>query len=156
MNRLLLKIVMIGAGGSLLVSNSMFSQIIPPTKKAAHVEIVQGPTLEFAREDFAIVRWTTNNPGGDPEHFAIAHFGTNPKELNRTAKTHIQVNQEHPQTMFRVRIEGLTPRTTYYYTVTSIESSGASDGVTSPVEHFTTPGPGERFEAFPQPAQQPK
>jgi hypothetical protein len=140
-NRLLLKLAMIAAGGSLLVSNSTFSQLIPPAKKAEHVAILQGPTLEFAREDLVILRWTTNNPGGDPDHFAIAHYGTNPKELNQTAKNHIRLNQAHPETMFRVRIDGLTPRTTYYYTVTSTESGGKSDGVTSSVRHFTTPGP---------------
>jgi hypothetical protein len=148
--------VMLVAGGSLLIPNSALSQLVPPAKKTAHVEIIQGPALEFAREDLVIVRWTTNNPGGDPDHVAIAHFGTNPKELNRTAKNHIRINQEHPQTMFRVRIDGLTPRTTYYYTVSSTESGGNSDFVTSPVKQFTTPGPGEHFEAFPEPAQQPK
>jgi len=156
MNRLLLKIVMIGAGGSLLISNSTFSQLIPPAKRAAHVEIMQGPVLEFAREDLAIVRWTTNNPGGDPDHFAIVHYGTNPKELNQITKNHLRLNQDHPETMFRVRIDGLTPRTTYYYTVTSTESGGKSDGVRCPVEHFTTPGPGERFEAYPEPAPRPR
>jgi hypothetical protein len=53
------------AAGSLLISNAVFSQTIPPpAKKAAHVEITQGPVLEVARGDLAIVRWTTNNPGG--------------------------------------------------------------------------------------------
>jgi hypothetical protein len=40
---------------------------------------------------------------------------------------------------------GLTPRTTYYYRVTSVESNGKSDGVKSTVKQFTTPGPGERI-----------
>ena len=38
--------------------------ILPAAKQAGHVEIVQGPALEFARDDLAIIRWTTNNPGG--------------------------------------------------------------------------------------------
>ena len=42
----------------------------------------------------------------------------------------------------------------YYYKVTSTESHGKSDGVESPVNQFTTPGPGERIVAYPpQPAQ---
>ena len=45
--------------------------------------------------------------------------------------------------MFRVSLDSLTPRTTYYYTVDSIQASGESDGVKSPVAKFTTPGPGE-------------
>lgn len=155
MNRLLLKIVMIGAGSSLLISTATFSQILPPAKKAAHVKIIQGPTLEFARQDLAIVRWTTNNPGGSDDHFAVAHYGTNPKDLNLTAKNHIRLNQGHAETMFRVRLDGLSPQTTYYYQVTSTESNGKSDGVESPIKHFTTPGPGERIEAYPQPTSRP-
>jgi hypothetical protein len=37
-------------------------------------------------------------------------------------------------------MDGLRPRTTYYYTVDSIEANGKSDGVRSTVKHFTTPG----------------
>jgi len=54
-----------------------------------------------------------------------------------------QVNQGHTHTTFRVRLYDLTPRTTYYYTVTSEESNGTSDGVKSTVRTFTTPAPGE-------------
>jgi hypothetical protein len=46
-------------------------------------------------------------------------------------------------------MEGLKPRTTYYYRVSSEESNGKSDGVESTVNQFTTPGPGERIVAFP-------
>jgi hypothetical protein len=38
-----------------------------------------------------------------------------------------------------VRLDDLKPRTTYYYTVDSMEATGKSDGVKSPVNHFTTP-----------------
>ena len=53
--------------------------------------------------------------------------------------------------MFRVRIDRLTPQTTYYYMVTSMGADGASDGVESPVNQFTTPTPGEQIVAYPQP-----
>jgi hypothetical protein len=36
-------------------------------------------------------------------------------------------------------MRGLEPQTTYYYTVTSMESNGKSDGVKSKVLQFTTP-----------------
>jgi phosphodiesterase/alkaline phosphatase D-like protein len=154
-NRLLLKIVMMGAGGGLLISNATFSQILPPAKKAAHVKITQGPALEFARQDLAIVRWTTNNPGGSDDHFAIVHYGTNPKDLNLTAKNHIRLNQSHSETIFRARLMGLSPGTTYYYKVDSTESNGNSDGAVSSIKHFTTPSPGQRIEAYPQPISRP-
>jgi hypothetical protein len=41
--------------------------------------------------------------------------------------------------VFRVRIEDLRPKTTYYYTVDSMEPNGKSDGVTSLIKAFTTP-----------------
>ena len=67
------------------------------------------------------------------------HYGTDPNNLSQTAKSPIRVNRAHPYTGFRVRMPGLTPKTTYYYTVASAEPNGKSDGVKSPVKHFTTP-----------------
>ena len=37
---------------------------LPPQKKAAHIQITQGPALESAYGNWAFVRWTSNNPGG--------------------------------------------------------------------------------------------
>jgi hypothetical protein len=85
-----------------------------------------------------IIRWTSNNPGGSPEHFGVVHYGTDPKNLSQTAKSHIRLNQNHRYTIFRVRMENLKPRTTYYYTVDSTEANGRSDGVTTTVKSFTT------------------
>jgi hypothetical protein len=66
---MLLKTVMAAAVGSLLICNAAFSQTLPPpAKKAAHVEIKQGPALELVRGDLAIIRFTTNNPGGTDDH----------------------------------------------------------------------------------------
>jgi hypothetical protein len=67
------------------------------------------------------------------------HYGTDPNNLSQTAKSPIRLNQSHPSTIFRVRIQGLKPATTYYYTVESEEANGTSDGVTSPVNKFTIP-----------------
>ena len=118
--------------------------ILPAANQAAHVEIVQGPVLEFARDDLAIIRWTTNNPGGSDDHFAVIQYGTDPANLSQTAKSHIRLNRGHPQTIFRVRVDGLKPQTTYYYTVTSMGSDGVGDGAESRVEQFTTPSLGQR------------
>jgi hypothetical protein len=147
MNRLLLKIAITIAAGSLLFSNSIAAaqvspysakELPPPAMKATRVHITQGPELESATDNSAIITWRSNNPGGSDEHYAVAHYGTNPKELSQTAKSHIRLNQTHSYTVFRVRIDDLKPRTTYYYTVDSMEADGTSDGVKSPVRHFTT------------------
>ena len=68
----------------------------------------------------------------------MVHYGTNPKDLSQTAKSPIRLNPGHSYTVFRVRIDGLQPRTTYYYTVDSMEANGMGDGVRSAVKHFTT------------------
>ncbi len=133
------------AAVGIVFSNPSAAQILAPAKPAAHVKIIQGPTLELAHDDLAIVRWTTTNPGGDDEHFAIAHYGTDPSDLSQTAKSHIRLNRTHPETMFRVRLAGLKPQTTYYYWVTSAGGNGTSDDVKSAVSHFTTPAPGKRI-----------
>jgi phosphodiesterase/alkaline phosphatase D-like protein len=88
--------------------------------------------------DRAIITWTSNNPGGTPEHYAVAHYGTDPKNLTQTARSPMRLNPSHSNTVFRVIIDGLQPRTTYYYTVESTESNGNSDGIKSAVGHFTT------------------
>jgi hypothetical protein len=112
--------------------------------------IIKGPAFELTLDDLAIVRWTSTNPGGDDEHFAVAHYGTHPSDLSQTAKSPIRLNRAHPETIFRVRILGLKPQTTYYYWVTSIESNGESDGVKSAVNQFTRPPLGHRIVAYPQ------
>jgi hypothetical protein len=94
--------------------------------------------MERVDPDFAIIRWTSNNPGGSPEHFGVVHYGTSPKELSQTAKSPIRLNPSHSYTVFRVRMDDLKPATTYYYKVDSVESNGNGDGVKSPVKHFTT------------------
>lgn len=123
---------------ALLCPKPVAAQIPPPAKRSPRVQITEGPELESAQETEAIVRWTSNNPGGSDEHFAVIHYGTDPKNLNLTAKSHIRLNQQHSHTIFRVRVLDLQPHTMYYYTVDSAQGNGTSDGVTSPVKSFTT------------------
>jgi hypothetical protein len=48
------------------------------------------------------------------------------------------LNPGHPYTVFRVRLDGLRPRTTYCYRVDSRDAGGTDDGVKSPILQFTT------------------
>jgi hypothetical protein len=139
MNKLLLKLATVVTVCSLLYSTPAATQVSPTTNKAARVRIMQGPEIERADPDFAIIRWISNNPGGSPEHYGIVRYGTDPTKLNQTAKSPIRLNPSHSYTVFRVRIGGLKPRTTYYYTVDSTEAKGKGDEVKSAVKHFTTP-----------------
>ena len=99
MHRLLLLLAMALTAGGLLFpkpGHAQTGQILPPTKPAAHVRITEGPALESVRDNLAIIRWTSNNPGGTDEHFGIVHYGTDPGNLSQTAKSHIRLNQNHP------------------------------------------------------------
>ncbi len=137
MNRLLRKLAMTVTVGSLFYPTPGLCQESPTTEKAAKVQITEGPEIE--RNDFVvIIRWTSNNPGGSPEHYGIVHYGINLKELSQIAKSPIRLNPLHSETIFRVRIDDLKPRTTYYYMVDSMESNGRRDGMKSTVHHFTT------------------
>jgi phosphodiesterase/alkaline phosphatase D-like protein len=133
MNRVILLLAISVLSGGLLAQES------PTTKKAQHVRIIQGPKIELARQNLTIIRWTTSNPGGDPVHYGIVHYGTNPHNLIDTAKSPIRLNPDHASSVFRVRLDNLKSGTTYYYRVDSIEASGERDGVTSTLGHFRTP-----------------
>ncbi|MBV8737365.1 MAG: fibronectin type III domain-containing protein [Alphaproteobacteria bacterium] len=152
MKRPLVHVVIIaGASAGLLFSTAGLAQVLPLQKRAEHVEITKGPELESAVSYMAIVRWTTTNPRGLDEHYGIVYYGTNPDDLSAVARGHIRLNRAHPEIIFRVRLQGLEPKTTYYYRVTSVDSAGKSDGEESNVNHFTTPSEGQGINNYPQP-----
>jgi phosphodiesterase/alkaline phosphatase D-like protein len=134
----MLRVLTIALTAALLCPKPIAAQLIPPAKKASHVQITEGPALESAQDTWAIITWTSSNPGGSDEHFGVVHYGTDPKDLSQTAKSHIRLNQQHSYTVFRVRVLNLQPHTTYYYTVDSMDPNGTSDGVKSPVKQFAT------------------
>jgi hypothetical protein len=139
MNKPPLKLMLTVMAVSFFYSSQVYTQESPTTKKAARVRITQGPKIERVDPDFAIISWTSNNPGGSPEHYGIVRYGTEPTNLNQAAKSPIRLNPGHSYTVFRVRMDGLKPRTTYYYMVDSTGTDGKGDGVKSAVKHFTTP-----------------
>jgi hypothetical protein len=138
MKRLLAKLAMTFTAAFLLYPTLLAAQASPTTKKAPRVSIKEGPELEAATERLAIIRWRSVNPGGSPEHFGVVHYGTSTGNLSETAKSPIRLNPGHRETVFRVRVPDLKPKTTYYYTVESMGADGTNDGVKSPVKHFTT------------------
>src|SRR6266404_9439837 len=139
MNRLLLKLMMTVMVANLVYSTPVATQESPTTKKAARVRITHGPEIERADPNLAIIRWTSNNPGGSPVHYGVVRYGTDRTKLDQTAKSPIRLNPGHSESVFRVRVYDLKPRTTYYYTVDSMEANGKSDQVKSTVKRFTTP-----------------
>ena len=132
MNKVLLTLTILVLSGSLLAQES------PVTTRAEQVKISDGPEAPLVGGYLTVIRWTVNNPGGLPVHYAVVHYGTDPKNLNLTAKNQIRLNPYHTSTVFRVNLYDLPPKTIYYYTVESVDSGGASDGVKSPTKVFTT------------------
>jgi hypothetical protein len=143
MNQQLITLIIAAAVGGILSPHRLAAQISPTTPKATRVRILQGPELDQANDYLTIIRWTTNNPGGSPVHYGVVHYGSDPKDLNQTAKSPIRLNPAHSETIFRVRIQALKAGMTYYYTVESKGADDTSDGVKSTMKHFTVgPQPG--------------
>ncbi|HTA66830.1 MAG TPA: fibronectin type III domain-containing protein [Bryobacteraceae bacterium] len=132
MNKALLALIIIIMSGNLLAQES------PVTPRAERVRISDGPEVPLVGGYLTVLRWMVNNPGGLPVHYGVVHYGTDPKNLSQTAKNSIRLNPYQSSTVFRVNLYDLPPKTTYYYTVESQDSSGKSDGVTSPTKTFTT------------------
>ena len=130
--------------GLAAIASCLIPRRCPPADAAAAAanhtatQITAGPELEIANETLAIIRWTTTNPGGTDLHYGIVHYGTDAKHLSQVAKSPNRRNPSHPDMIFRVRIAGLNPQTTYYYTVESSGATGVNDGVLSPIKTFKT------------------
>ena len=122
----------------MILSGSMLAQESPITPRAERAQISEGPEVPLVGGYLTVIRWTVNNPGGLPVHYAVMHYGTDPKNLSQTAKNSIRLNPYHSSTVFRVNLYDLPSKTTYYYTVESMDSSGKSDGIRSPIKTFTT------------------
>ena len=122
----------------LVLSGTVLAQESPVTPRAEHVQIIQGPEVPLVGGYLTVIRWTVNNPGGLPVHYGVVHYGTDPKALSQTAKNPIRLNPTHSESVFRVKLYSLPPKTTYYYTVESMDSRGRSDEVRSPIKTFTT------------------
>jgi phosphodiesterase/alkaline phosphatase D-like protein len=113
-------------------------RVIAAARTRDSVQITSGPELETVNGTLAIIRWTTTNPGGTGLHYGIVHYGTDAMSLSQVAKSPNRRNPSHPDMIFRVRVAGLKPQTTYYYAVESTSATGVSDGVFSSVRTFQT------------------
>ena len=122
----------------MILSGSLLAQESPITPRAERVQISEGPEVPLVGGYLTVIRWTVNNPGGLPVHYGVVHYGSDPKNLSQTAKNSIRLNPYHSSTVFRVNLYDLPPKTTYYYTVESMDSAGKTDGVTSSTKKFTT------------------
>jgi phosphodiesterase/alkaline phosphatase D-like protein len=130
--------IMLGVSGMIL-SNGIAGGPGPDSDQPAGARITEGPVLERATAGSAIIRWTTTNPGGTDLHYAIAHYGTGRENLTQISRSPNRRNRNHADMIFRVRLDGLRPGTTYYYWVESVQANGVPDSARSSLGRFTTP-----------------
>jgi len=138
MRRLILVLALVVAFAGLTLLHFPAARVIAVVPAHNVAQITAGPELESTNESMAIIRWTTTNPGGTDLHYGVVHYGTDAKKLSEVAKSPNRRNPSHPDMIFRVRIAGLNPQTTYYYTVESTSATGVNDGVSSHTKTFKT------------------
>jgi hypothetical protein len=110
-----------------------------PAAAGAAGNIIDGPTVERATANSAIISWIAKNPEGTDLHYAVAHYGISSQNLAEIAKSPNRRNKSHAEMTFRVLLQDLKPGTTYFYWVESLQANGNSDGGRSGVSQFKTP-----------------
>jgi len=96
-----------------------------------NVKITNGPVIEQATDNQAIIAWSTNVNSG-----TVLRYGTDAKQLNQTAKA------QWGGTDHRVTVQNLEPNKTYYFRVVANEAEGTGSRARSDVFSFTTPSQG--------------
>jgi hypothetical protein len=104
------------------------------------LQIVNGPTVEAADSNSAVIAWSTNTGGS-----SVVRYGTDPSNLSQTAQT----EYERGQGTHRVTIKNLQPNTTYYYQVVSAQGQGTGTMAQSQVGQFTTSAAGQNASKVP-------
>ena len=128
----------------LIFSVQAVSQQPPAGKKVGRMQIIEGPVLESATHNSAIVRWKTNTGSSLIEH-SLVHYGTDPKDLSSKAESLNRWNRNLPYMIHRVYVMKLKPGTKYYYTVESVRGDGTFlGGKSNTINHFTTSSTGRR------------
>lgn len=134
------------------LSNRVVADDQSPGNATAHrMQITEGPQLESATDSSAIIRWTADSIKGTSLRYGVVHYGTDLHGLSQTAKSPNRWNGVLPAMIYRVQVNHLKPATTYFYRVESVDAKDVSEGPESAVNQFTTPPPGERIVADPQP-----
>src|SRR6201981_1399529 len=78
----------------MILSGRLLAQESPITPRPERVQISEGPEVPLVGGYLTVIRWTVNNPGGLPVHYAVVHYGKDPKNLSETAKNSIRLNPE--------------------------------------------------------------
>lgn len=93
------------------------------------VAMVQEPTVRSTGNTWVVIVWTTN-----VETSSIVQYGIDRNNLSQT----IGLSYVNNRKTHRVRVDHLTPGTTYYFVAESAQSGGIGREATSTVAQFTT------------------
>ncbi|HKU25174.1 MAG TPA: fibronectin type III domain-containing protein [Candidatus Sulfotelmatobacter sp.] len=113
---------------SLLISTAAIAQTNQnPTdgdndQAAARASITQGPTIQYADDQFAVITWTTDQPFP-----SRVFYGKDPSNLNQVAEDTKSLSLRH-----QINLRNLQPSTTYYFRIDTGQGTAAvnsSDGV---------------------------
>ncbi|HYL97238.1 MAG TPA: fibronectin type III domain-containing protein [Terriglobales bacterium] len=112
--------------------------IVPPPQasNAVVAHITQGPTIEYADDQFAVVTWNT-----DVATESRVYYGTDQKNLSQVSENH------NSRTFHRLDLQNLQPNTTYYFRI----DTGSPSTVAS--NSFQTVATGAAAERDLQPAR---
>jgi phosphodiesterase/alkaline phosphatase D-like protein len=105
----------------------LWAVVLAGAQTNTNLQITNGPTVEHADSNSAVVAWSTNTNAS-----TLLKYGTDPNNLNQTAEA------PWGGVTHRVTIHNLQPNTTYYFQVTSGQGQGTGTGATSSVSRFTT------------------
>jgi hypothetical protein len=120
---------------AIVAAVSVFAQVSPTTAKLRAYESYKGRRSSWLRSI-----WPSS--GGRPTILAVRPCITawcTMARISQTAKNPIRLGPRPSIRNFPSTDGHLKPRTTYYYTVDSMEATGAGDEVKSTVKRFTTP-----------------
>ena len=109
---------------NIVLNQLFFAVCILATSVVNALDVERGPYLQRATSDEIIVKWRT-----DSNTESVVRYGTSAGSLNQTA-TDSGTQKNH-----RVIVSGLSPNTTYYYSIGNSSSALASGNS----YRFTTP-----------------
>lgn len=112
--------------------------IVPPAQSSNTpvARITQGPTIEYADDQFAVVTWTTDVPTE-----SRVYYGTSEKSLTQVSEN------RNSRTFHRLDLQNLQPSTTYYFRI----DNGTNSTLAS--NSFQTVAAGANAERDLQPAR---
>jgi phosphodiesterase/alkaline phosphatase D-like protein len=110
-----------------------YAAAAPAPQAGQDIRITNGPVIEEATSNAAVIAWSTDVPSG-----SRVWYGTEKNNLTHSAEASDNGSKTH-----RVRINNLKPNTTYYFQVESSQRSGnRGEAESAGVRSFKTTAPG--------------